>query len=469
MMMKTTMAAALLVAANLAIAASAPPKLDLNDVSWLWPVPETAQDVDALISMAKLMDASGAPVWSDEQFEQIVAVADSKSTFIKAEVRRGGSDQEFREQIGFDRSFASDKGLWRIAAMRADPSAPGADPAIRKAHGWSPQLRLIVQPVTVRGREVEVHDVALHLVYAFFTKSAAGKPIQDEARFQAIVDDLVALKRLSADAGVDTDGPLNVHPGLDADVPGLREAVAAFLSKHLSAARLSSVGMMGLPPRAPEPWIFLPLGVGQDGVVDVFRLGPEPAPAQMLSAKTGLNNMFVAPELPADNLRPPQQKPAAPLERRGVATAALFQEPVPDLDASAQTGVDRDRKPVFDPPIRNRDIPDLIADPRRSTVFNTDCVSCHTETQLRLKHGLKPDGKGPDVEMAPIAPSAIAANGWNVRNFGWFPDFLNREKRNKPFPSVTQRTANETLEVVRFIEAHYRANGHDPQKTAAAR
>lgn len=467
MCLKTTMGPLLLVASGLAGAASGPPPLDLNDVSWLWPVPQTAKDVHALISMDDLLDASGQPVWSDKQFAQTVAVANSDKTLVKGKIRRGGSDRVFSEQIGFDDSFGSDKGLWRIAAMRADPSAPGADPAVRKALGGKPQLRLVVQPVTIDGRgQVEVHDVALHLVYSFLTKSDDGKPVQDEARFQTIVDDLVALKLMSADQGVVTDGPLGVHPGLDADVPGLRKAVGDFLSRHLSATRLDNIGMMGLPKGAPEPWIFLPLTVGEDGV-DVLKLGPLTASAQMLSAKE--RPMFVAPVLPVDNLQPPNPVPALllkPHQRRGVATAALFQETLPDLDAPAQTGIDQNQAPLFDPPIRNRDIPDLIANPRRSTVFNADCVSCHTETQLRLEHQLKPDGKGMGVEMAAIDPAAIAANPWNVRNFGWFPDFF---PPRETFPSVTQRTANETLEVVRFIDEHYRADRRSAQASTAGR
>jgi glutamine---fructose-6-phosphate transaminase (isomerizing) len=57
---------------------------------------------------------------------------------------------------------------------------------------------------------------------------------------------------------------------------------------------------------------------------------------------------------------------------------------------------------------------DLIADPSRSHFFNTDCVSCHTETRRAMELLKVKDILGIN--------SAVLPNGsWNVRNFGWSP------------------------------------------------
>src|SRR5262245_57248604 len=80
--------------------------------------------------------------------------------------------------------------------------------------------------------------------------------IPDREHFQEIVADLDALKKFTAEAGISTrDQPLGVHPGLKAKVPGLRERVIEFLSKHLSASRLDAMALMALED--PEPWIFV--------------------------------------------------------------------------------------------------------------------------------------------------------------------------------------------------------------------
>jgi hypothetical protein len=82
-----------------------------------------------------------------------------------------------------------------------------------------------------------------------------------------------------------------------------------------------------------------------------------------------------------------------------------------------------------------------IADPDKSHFFNTDCVSCHTETRRALEL-LRPR------DVPKIAAAPLPNGPWNVRNFGWSPLV-----EGDAAGSVSRRTAAETKAVVDFINA----------------
>lgn len=440
--MRSLLTVLLLVATLTVIANAAPPKLASNDVTWLWPVPQSADELTSVISVASLHDDKGEPVWSDAQFADMLATADGPAA-------RVGS-----HRIGLPASVRS-KEVWKVVAFRADPTAPGSHELIRKNFGDKPQLRLVLQPVTVEAGAVEVHDIAVHLVYSFMLPSNDQSSKQpDKAHFREIVADLDMLKEFGEKAGVTTNGvPLGVHPGLKAKAPGLSEKVRAFLAKHLSSSRVDAMALMAL--EHPEPWIFIPMAKIPP---NVEHFGPIPfLPAQMLSFRSPAG---VSPEPRVNNLNKVPSNvilPADEKDRRGVSTAPLFEDETIDLDAFAMIGKNEQGERVLDAELKNRDIPDLIAHPDRSHFFNTDCLSCHTETSRRLRFKLAP---GPfaylqGAEPPMIDDEVLPKHDWNVRNLGWFPP--------SPFigggptaPTVTQRTANETAEVVAFIEREYR-------------
>ncbi|MBX7132292.1 MAG: hypothetical protein K1X67_06405 [Fimbriimonadaceae bacterium] len=424
---------------------AAPPKLAPNDVTWLWPAPNSTSELDKVISIDSLKSGDGTPVWSDQQFNDVLTAADSDAA------RVGSSRIKLPQAV-------RTKAVWRIAAFRVDPTAPGAHEIVRQTFGEKPQLRLIVQPVTVNGNRIEVHDIAVHLVYSFVTQGADGTEAPDREAFREIIKDLDAMKAHVQDAGVLTSGvPLGIHPGLKAEVASLGDKVEAFLSEHLHPEKLNAMALMGLD--TPEPWIFLALSKFPQGAE---HFGPVPfLPAQMLSFRVSGGGVIPSPTV--NNMNPVPNRIPMPKEekdRRGVATAALFGEEVPELDALAVVGRDENGADVLDDKLKNGDIPDLIADPTRAHFFNTDCLSCHTETRRRIRLGLAPgafafrqDGQPPSIN-----PEVMPQDDWNVRNLGWFTP--------SPFigggpavPTITQRTANETAEVVEFIARQYR---HDP-------
>ena len=408
--------------------------LNANDVSWLWPVPQNKNDVDKLISMDDLKDSTGKDVWSKAKFDSMHDV-----------IENGGSRVGNRE-IHFNSSFKN-KGTWRVAGMRVDPTAPGNHPGLPGVFGRSPQIRLIVQPVDViSNTQIKVHDVAIHLVYSFVKNPGQLKKEPQDGKFADILNDIDRLKRMSAVGNAPTKNkPLGIHPGLAKPVPGLGDAAKNFLEKHLTSSTLTSLAIMGIANGA-EPWFFLALAPKAD---DPTKFGLIPA-AKGPFAKPQMINFLTSP--PSVDPKPVVSN-RDHAQRRGVATDVLFKPSLPmDQFATIAPGV-KDTK------VKNKDIADVIANPDMSHFFNTDCVSCHTESQRRnnknrpialgdfaFKHG----GKSP-----PIAAECKATQKWNVRNFGWFPDFFDGGKVS---PSVTQRTANETAEVLAFIEANFRSD-----------
>ena len=116
-------------------------------------------------------------------------------------------------------------------------------------------------------------------------------------------------------------------------------------------------------------------------------------------------------------------------QRNGVSTSAVFANSAMPTDQSKQ-------------------ILDTIADPTKSFFFNTDCVSCHTETRLTMQLQ--------NIKQIPgINPAALPNGPWDVRNFGW-----GEAGGAGMQATVTRRTANETAAVLNAINAQLAANPH---------
>jgi len=419
---------------------SEPPTLSLNDVSILLPPPTSPDDpVLAITDLA----FEGTSVWPDDVFSQFQAIANSAASAVTA-----ADDPIDPRGSKIDISAFDDKAVWHVASIRVDPGAPGLSPDIEAAFGQTPQIRLVLQPVTANGR---VHDVAAHMIYRFVSGFEPPEPgcslprfTPDLERFRQIVDDLSSIKsKLVAgeigDEMINTGGPLSVHPAAASTTSAATrsaflEALEVFLEAHLDPSKLRAMAIMGLPGLdIPEPWLFLAMAPNPT----TGRFGPVPSPAvaqdsprfaQMLDARSGA---AVAPAVRANNLNPITcnfEVPANPAGVKppenpsGVSTAELF----PNGD-----------------PERMREIVDVIADPKQAHFFNTDCISCHTETRREM------DILATDQIDTPVDPDVLPTELWNVRNFGWFPSALN----GGVFATATRRTATETEEVVGAVNA----------------
>jgi hypothetical protein len=410
-------------------------RFDVNDVSYLWPAPQTSADVAALISADDVLIDGKTSIWPRAAFDTIIAAAQT----VVVESSAGRFDTiSFGDFV----SQFQDPHTWKVVAFRVDPCAPGCHHDLVSRFGSSPQIRLVLQPVTVSGSTVTVHDLTAHLVFSFTSNSAI--PFEpDHAAFQLIVDDLAALKSSLTKAGVPTTGLLRVHPGLrGASAMDFGTRVKSFIRSRLAEQRLIAAAFMGLAPR-PEPWIFFAMRRDPQGK---FVPAPHPAlggaTAQMLTLRGG------DPVMPAPA---PMNLPVS----HGISTSLLF----------ATDAADRLNNPALPNPGAPllRDVADFIANPERANFFNTDCVSCHTESSRR--QSLAITTQTADVRFAPAAgvsgvdPSVLPSDQWNVRNFGWFPSFS-----GPAAPTATQRTANESAESADAINRLYLS----PQTSPAA-
>jgi len=415
-----------------AVSAQTPKPLSANDVSILFPAPSTEDDLANLIGLADLPGGpQKEPLWSKADFDRIREIAQGTDSQID------GTSFRITLQPGTENIAA-----WFIAAIRIDPGAPGLSPDIMAEFGQQPQIRFIAQPVLRTGNgRVRVLDTAVHLIFGF---SSAGTPAHpgclpklspDIAAFNAVVQDIAVLRDNLATgalgAKIETaDKPLGVHPAFADPATGkaFAAAIKTFIENRLQASQLGTSAVMGLANGGPQPWIFVPMakfpGIGFTAIPGPTLDGKQKAEALVLSG-----GPLVQPAPKTNNLNPitcrnafafpPQQFPPLPAtDRNGVATA--------DFLNTAGIPVDR-----------ASEIVDIIADTRKSHFFNTDCVSCHTDTRRALDHVKS-------VTAGKLDPTVLPGGDWNVRNFGWFGGN----------PTATRRVAAETADSVQFINAN---------------
>jgi hypothetical protein len=400
---------------------NSPEPLDVCDVSYLWPAPKTAADVNALISVADVLADGKSQILSKDAFDAVLVNA------LQVQVKDSAGRPNQINFAQFATQFREMKN-WKVAAIRIDPSAPGTSPAIASTIGSIPQIRLVVQPVTVGDKGVvTIHDTTAHVVFSYVL---SGPPfVPDKQKFSEIVMDVRGLKQFLKDKKVSTAVPLGVHPGLTGPTPDFPAKLKGLLQKHLSEPRLSAIAFMGINP--PEPWIFFSLDrtsgkwapsnnrvVGGTGQMLIFRGGtpvcPDPLPLNLDG-------------------------------KRGVSTAGLFGVQAQKLEQAVFGDV---------PNLKFKDVPDFVANPARSHFFNTDCLSCHSESTRRIAIGLsayKSDFRFVlPTGISGVDPNVAQGSQWNVRNFGWGDV--------SGVPTVTQRTANEAADSADFINKNYTTN-----------
>ncbi len=396
--------------------------LNANDVTILFPLPK--DDVSSFIRLSDLVGSDGKRLVSDETFQRFLDVAESSDSKI---VDATGQST----QISFSPQMRETK-TWFIAGIRLDLGAPGLSPGIETKFGQIPQIRLIVQPVlTGADGTLKPEDRAAHIIFSFVkglsgqqevcSVPAVARVDPDIPVIRAVLDDFVAFRDdlSSAKFGseIQTAGPLTIHPGLKGpDAKKVRDRLEAILEKHLKAGQVSALAVMGLPTTQPEPWIFM--AMRRDVQTGAIQAVPSPAldgrqKAQLLKF---LGSERVLPLPKSDNQNPLSTCFRSPDARVGVSTSELL-----STAASEQ---------------RTKEITGLIADPSKSHFFNTDCISCHTETRLLRT-------KVPDFSFPGLDQAVLPKSSWNVRNFGW--GFEGGSFK----PTVTRRTAAETEEVVK--------------------
>jgi hypothetical protein len=408
--------------------------LSADDVSILFPAPKQAADLSKLIAISDLTapdpedPRKRGQVWPDAVFQQFLGLAASSAAQVAGTTTRMGLPVE-----------AQSKANWFIAGIRIDAGAPGLSSEVLGQFGRAPEIRLIIQPVTTNANgTLKVNDIAGHLIFDFTTFGAAAQAgclplrVPDLAAYNAIVADVAAIRtkladgKLGANKVITAGVPLGVHPGLvDATTAAnLRQEIVAFLERHISTNRLDGMAIAALPSGVAEPWMFLSMAL-------LPNRGFVPVPSPTLDEQQFTEMLTPASQIP--RVAPPPhtnnlnavtcKNNAAPAglpvaARSGVSTADIFGSPPPAAEKVTE-------------------VVDVIADPTKSHFFNTDCVSCHTETRRSME-------LLNTKEIPGIDPAVLPSGAWDVRNFGW---------SSAPQATVTRRTATETAAVVAFINS----------------
>jgi hypothetical protein len=430
------------------------------------------------------LKANGQAVWSDAAFHQFIAIATSN----KGQVAGGAKD----ERIVLPDEVMS-KSVWYVTAVRFDPSAPGFSQEIHEKLGQELQIRLIVQPVT-RNKDgtFKVHDIAAHLVYEFNAgyeprpeadKDCFPKPRPDDGLSRMVAQELVDLRTRLGGSDLTAGKPLGVHPALagPATAAAARRGLKALLERHLSASRLGfmTITAIGKTPTGEDvpKWFFLGM-INLRGVhARVFQMFQIRQPRN--SSQLHAREYFIPMTAPAlDGAQYTEMYFGAPHGFPGNLGSRDIVVPTPhpnndyrnDHDEFAIT-CHNGANAVPGPPLGQRigystadvierwpfdrpDRPDVVRDRMmavfnriidrdKSHSFNTDCVSCHTETPL-YRDRLHKTVPGIDPSTVPTD------NLYNMRIFGWFPVQLN-DGSSCVRPAASRRARNETWAVSQYM------------------
>lgn len=393
-----------------ATAAQIASAFDVNDVSILFPFkgtfPYPAIRVSGVAEDGQDQAPADQQLWTKEVFEQVVAEA-------KRQKIAAATAPQF--------DFFKLRGLWHIVGMRFDPCAPGFEDSVLAAQPQATkgkciiQMRLIAQPLV----DQDTADFTAHLVYnlGVVPKSElASHPVVKKA-----TDALGAIKQASDElkGGKTAGQPLGVHPGLAAEAKAGGTKLAGLLKsfiKDFAATPSRSIAFMGLQNGGPEPWTFF------GGKVENNKFTIEPGP---IHGKKSQSLDFISGDGPVN-----------PKSTAKISTTPLF--------TSLDNLSEEQKKLAFG-----------VEDPKTTSFFTTDCVSCHTSSARTHDLGL---GSGPEMASRVRVPKNVTGyvtkafaqdDAWNVRNFGYFG--------NKA--TVSGRTVTETVEVVEWLNKNVRAPG----------
>jgi len=406
-----------------------PLDFNANDVTILFPPPTSQSD---MVKMIRLTDFDDGRVLPQAIFNQAIALATGPAGTVK----------NTRHKIGFRSTPLRQE--WVISAIRIDPGAPGLSQDIFDKFGKSPQIRLVAQPIRNNDGALDVDDISLHLVYAFHGPDQVGACAlhnsPDMLRFATAVDDLKAIKdKFASEHDVNTSGPLNVHPAFNVAGREFKDALQDFLNTHLTDDTLFAVSIAGIPQRF-EPWIFLAMENTNTG------LRPIPSPAVIQPSQDPRQAHF-SQMLNFTGDTPPVMPSPATRNRASIDCGINF----PNSVTAQVPGAGTSTAESFAGRESIDTVSAVISDAAASHFFNTDCVSCHTETRKQIDDVRPRSARAEMVNKiaadSGIDPAVIPHGNWNVRVLGWAPiDELN----NTPgaHATISRRAATETHEVI---------------------
>ncbi len=201
------------------------PRLDLNDVSFLMPLP-TPTRLDSLLSMSS--EGALGPLLPKRLYDGLPLLVEGKE-----------KDSLFSEL--------------KVVSVRVDPCFPGSAPPAPPS--CIKQVRLVAQPVVVENGAVTTRDATVHLFYSLVA-----------VRFEAVVQRLFELDAMAGDV---TSGALDVNPmlrrqGLDGPYGA---AVRSLVLEACGEGTLTRVAVMSVDAQGAT-WQFTAFDVREGALVD---------------------------------------------------------------------------------------------------------------------------------------------------------------------------------------------------------
>ncbi len=221
------------------------PAVQMNDVSVLWPLPDTAEGEAAMLRAEGLLTAG--------QYQ---------AAFGPPGTRQSGGTPAAPLLEGL-----------RVVAMRLDPCAGAIHDRCE------PQLRLVLQPLRAVAGGYEAEDTAVHVFYTLEAET-----------LEATVEEVMALRRAKGDAPL---GPLAPHPRMVAE--GLTGEFATGLSELLrevaTPERLHRITLM-TNSAFGKAWNFSGVDLGPGGEVSRIAMPHLPAGTEVASFFVGFRGDF---------------------------------------------------------------------------------------------------------------------------------------------------------------------------------
>lgn len=380
-------------------------KWNLNDVSYLFPLPQ--KETDTVRKLLHPLDKGKNGHLLPETVQKRLP------TLLNA---GNGNDTLFKDAI-------------RLVAIRLDPCPDEGLAGLCK-----PEMRLVWQPVEFDRFQKKwmSRDAAVHSFYKLSTLD-----------FESLKSKLLTLKKENESKLVSTHNrPLNIHPALlnPMTEPYFRANLSEIILSYCGEANLKKVTFMSL--LVPTRWWRFGSFV-QDDLGD-----------------------WVAEEIPrlnttSEDLFNVALEPSGSSKGPGVAMDAIFNilpENYPaedDITGIINRGYrfnDDNDLPIFESKLHAIE---RFKNPNKTTAANLDCASCHYAGPARfyaesrfpqLSQFASSDAfPNPNPSLFNLSNTTIAKEATRiVRAFGFFDDQ----------PAINQRAINESANVAHWLNTH---------------
>ncbi len=414
--------------------------LDVNDVSFLFPLPKTSEEMGGLLKVSQA-GVDGKSLLPEEIFNQVK----SKSTKL------GLKFDSFRTQGGQIPIVAADYKAWRVIGFRFDPCANSTNHATMSNSADLAncifEMRLIAQPLQAapsttfieqegRRRRTQgpdtfaTEDFSMHLIYAI-PKDKQGETLA------ALAQD---LRNIKSTASVSTSGlPLGIHPVMAQEGLGASgiyaKKIRIMILKYMGGTKLTSVAVSGLKGE-DKSWGFMafPVNTNNQVVSEAITIPEILESATSGKLVTSLNGCCT--------LSPHLSLPKPSMDD----FLMLFRSTSDFINPDEFEGFGKENETDLRTGVT---LASQLENPQERSQFQNNCNSCHLATPFRIKTGLAlaTDAstfnrfKAPKGTTASVDGQSVNSHFWNIRNFGY----------NSHQAGVSQRTANESAAVADLV------------------